>query len=190
MEITDGTGSGKAAKVSSDNRLFTFALLEWPMEAFAHQGDAYALASDFIALTTTASYSGILYLTNTSTTHNIHIDSIRTSSTVGTLWQLMRNPTAGTLISAGAAILAVNDNFSSGKTISATAKKGVDAQTVTDGVLTGQWQTGVYGVMERRYEGAIILGTGNSIAIVAKPSAAATVGATVSLWVEPVEGAR
>lgn len=187
MEILDGTGSGKAAKVSADNRLYTFALLEWPMESFSHPGDAYGVASDFIALTTTASYSGILYLTNISTTHNIHIDSIRTSSTVGALWQLLRNPTAGTLISAGTAIIPVNDNFSSGKVISGTFKKGVDAQTVTDGTLLGQWQTGAYGALERRYEGALILGTGNSLAIVCKPSGASTVGSTISLWVEPVK---
>lgn len=188
MEIIDGTGSGKAAKVSSDNRLHTFTLLEWPMESFSHTGDAFALASDFIALTTTASYSGILYLTNTSTTHNIHIDSVRTSSTVGTLWQLLRNPTAGTLISAGTAIVPVNDNFSSGRTISGTAKKGVDAQTVTDGTLLGQWQTGAYGAMERRYEGALVIGTGNSVAVIAKPSGASTVGSTISFWIEPVRG--
>lgn len=185
MQIEDGAGSGKLAKVSTDNRLHTFSLLEWPMESFSHTSDAYALATDFIALTTTASYSGILYLLNTSTTHNVHIDSIRTSSTVGALWQLMRNPTAGTLISAGTALLPVNDNFSSGKVVSGTAKKGVDAQTVTDGTLIGQWMTGVYVPQERRYEGALILGTGSSLAILCKPSAAATIGSTISLWIEP-----
>lgn len=186
MEITD-SATGRSAKVSSDNRLLTFTLLEWPMESFAHTGDAFGIPTDFIALTTTASYSGILYLTNTSTTHNIHIDGIRTSSTVGALWQLIRNPTAGTLISAGTAVVPVNDNFTSGKVLSGTAKKGVDAQTVTDGTLIGQWQTGVYVSYPQKYDGAIIIGTGNSIALLCKPSAAATVGATLSLWVEPVK---
>lgn len=184
MEITDGAGSGKSAKVSSGNRLYTSSLIEYPMEAFSHTGDSFAIPSEFVSLTTTASYSGILYLKNTSSTHNIHIERIRTSSTVGTLWYVVKNPTTGTLISAGANANAVNYNFGSGKPLPGTAKKGADAQTVTDGTWLEQWQTSTYGVFQRGYEGAITLGTGNSIAILAKPSAAATVGTTLSIWIE------
>lgn len=187
MEITDGTGSGKAAQVSSDNRLHTFSLLEFPMESFSHTGDSFIVPSEFIALTTTASFTGLLYLKNDSATHNIHIERIRTSSTVGTLWKIIKNPTAGTLVSAGTAVVPINYNFSSGKVLTGTAKKGVDAQTVTDGTWLEQWQTGVYGAMERQYDGGLILGAGNSIAILAQPSAAATVGTTLSVWLEALK---
>lgn len=187
MEITDGTGNGKAARVSDDNRLHTFSLIEYPMESFSHTGDSFTIPSEFIALTTTASYTGILYLINTSVTHNIHIERVRTSSTVGTLWKIVKNPTAGTLISAGTVVTPVNYNFSSGRTLTGTVKKGVDAQTVTDGIWMEQWQTGVYQAIERQYDGSVILGAGNSIAILAQPSAAATVALTLSVWVEALK---
>lgn len=187
MEIIDATGSGKGAKVSEDNRLHTFSLVEFPMESFSHLGDSFTIPAEFIALTTTASYTGILYLTNTSVTHNIHIERIRATSTVGTLWKVIKNPTAGTLISAGTLVVPVNYNFSSGRTVTGTAKKGVDAQTVTDGTWLEQWMTGVYGVTERQYDGAIVIGAGNSIAVLAQPSAAATVGTTMSIWMEPLK---
>lgn len=187
MEIIDGTGSGKAAKVSADNRLHTFSLIEYPMESFSHNGDSFVIPTEFIALTTTASYTGILYLTNTSVTHNIHIERVRTSSTAGTLWKVLKNPTAGTLISAGTAVTPVNYNYSSGRTLTGTAKKGVDAQTITDGTWLEQWQTGVYQAIERQYDGTIIVGAGNSIAILAQPSAAATVGVTLSVWIEALK---
>lgn len=186
MEIIDGTGSGNSAKVS-ENRLHTFSLIEYPTESFAHDGNTFFVPTDFIALTTTASYTGIWYITNTSVTHNIHVEGIRSSSTVASLWRLIKNPTTGTLISAGTAVTAVNTNFSSGKTLTGTCKKGVDAQTITDGTLIGQWMTGTYGVFERSYEGSIILGTGNSLALECKPSAASTVGSTMSVWMEPLK---
>lgn len=185
MNINDPS-TGQSAQVSR-NRLHTFSLIEYPMESFSHTGDSFTIPTEFIALTTTASFTGIWYLTNTSVTHNIHVERIRTSSTVGTLWQVVKNPTTGTLISAGTAVTPVNYNFSSGRTLSATVKKGVDAQTVTDGVWLEQWQTNVYDAKERQYDGAIILGAGNSLAILCKPSAAATVGSTLSIWVEELK---
>lgn len=187
MEITDGYGTGKAARVSEDNRLHTFALIEYPTESFAHDGDSFAIATDFIALTTTASYSGMWYIQNTSTTHNIHIEAVRTTSTVSTLWQMIKNPTTGTLISGGAAYSPVNTNFSSGKPLSGTVKKGADALTITDGTLFGQWMTGAYGLYERRHEGAIILGPNNTLALQCKPTGAGSAGSTLSVWIEPLK---
>lgn len=184
--IINDPSTSEGARVS-DNRLHTFSLIEYPMEAFSHTGDSFTIPTEFISLTTTASYTGVLYLTNSSVTHNIHIERLRSSSTVGCLWYTVKNPTAGTLISAGTAVVPVNYNFSSGRTLTGTAKKGVDAQTVTDGTWMEQWQTNVYDSRERQYDGAIVIGAGNSIAVLAKPSAAATVGVTLSVWMEPLK---
>lgn len=184
--IINDPSTSEGARVSG-NKLHTFSLIEYPMESFSHLGDSFVIPTEFISLTTTASYTGLLYLTNTSTTHNIHIERLRTSSTVGALWYTVKNPTAGTLISAGTAVTPVSYNFSSGKTLTGTAKKGVDAQTVTDGTWMEQWQTNVYDAKERQYDGAIVLGAGNSFALMCKPSAAATVGATLSVWMEPLK---
>lgn len=186
--IINDPSTNVGAKVSEDNRLYTFSLIEYPTESFSHTGDAYLMASDFIALTTTASFNGIWYVKNTSTTHNIHIEAIRTTSTVNTLWQLIKNPTAGTLVSGGAAYTPVNANFASGKVLSATVMKGADALTITDGTLFGQWMTGVYGLYERRHEGAIIIGPNNAAAVQCKPTGAGSVGCTLSVWSEPLKG--
>lgn len=188
ISIQDGTGTGLEAKISNtggSNRLFTFSLIEYPLEAFTHEGKAYTIPTDFIALTTTVSYSGILYLFNSSDSQVLHIQSIRTSSTVNTQWQMIKNPTSGTLITAGTVINAVNSSFSSGKTLSASIKKAAsDGQTITDGTLAGQWMTTAYNAYSHIYDGSIALNINNSIAIQCKPTAAGSFGCTLILWHE------
>lgn len=185
MILEDGTGTGEAAQVK-DKRLHVMALLEFPIETYSHIGDAYSIASDFIALTTTASYSGILYLVNQTTTSLvIHLEALRTSSTVPVLWQLWKNSTAGTLISAGTVITPVNLNYSSGKSLVALTKKGADAQTVTDGTLVAQWMSAAYAPVQLVQQGSVILNVGNSLALTCKPSAAGSVGTTLTVWNEP-----
>lgn len=187
MILEDGTGLGEAAKVR-DNRLHVMSLLEFPIETFSHSGDAYSIVTDFIALTTTASYTGILYLINNTTTDLIiHTEATRNTSTVNALWQMWKNPTTGTLISAGTAITPINLNFASGKSLVSIAKKGADAQTVTDGTLFSQWGSAAYIPTQIVGQGSIILNVGNSYAITCKPTAAGSVGCTLTLWNEPTQ---
>lgn len=185
--IEDGTGSGRNAKVTVDNRLATEAVIVFPIEEFSHKGDVFLVSTDFISLTITASYSGILYLQNNNTTHRIHIAALRQSSTVDSQWRVIKNPTTGTLISGASVITPQNLRFDSGKTAQMTAYKGVDAATITNGSLVGQYQTPAYTTLPLDIEGGIILNYGNSIAIEAKPSAACQVGVTVTCWFEPID---
>lgn len=186
--IEDGTGSGRNAKVTSDYRLATEAVLVFPLEQFAHKGDSFWVATDFIALTTTASYSGLLYLLNTNESYRLHIALWRQSSTVGTQWRMIKNPTTGTLISGASAITPQNSKFDSGKVAQLTAYKGADAATITNGSLMGQHQTPAYTTLPLVLDGGIILNYGNSMAIEAKPSAACQAGVTVTCWFEPLNG--
>ena len=174
----------KVGRTLGNNRIYTTALLVFPIEEFSHHGLVYSVPTDYIALTTTASFSGILYITATSTERFTHIESIRTSSTVNCAWKAIKNATTGTLISGGTAITAVNNNFSSGKTYLGTIKKGADALTITNGTHYAQWPTSPYNAFERIYQGSLILNTGNSLAILAQPTAAGNVGVTITMWEE------
>ena len=182
--ISDGTGSGRSTTVNPDNRLSTEALTLHPLEFYSHHGRAYWIASDFISLTTTASYSALLYLKNTDTKYRFHIEYIRTSSTVGTLWRIIKNPTTGTLISGGSAITPVNGLFESSKIAVATALKGADASTMTNGTFASQHQTGAHNSFESMMRGGLILSNNTAIGIEAKPSASGVVGATIVGWYE------
>jgi len=184
--IEDGTGKEGSAKVRN-NRLYTFALIETPMEKFGTLGDAFWIATDFVSLTTTASFSGIFYLKNIHVSKQLHVAFWRQSSSVTAQWRVLKNPTGGTLISGGTDIVPENSNFSSGKTAIATIKKGSDAQTITGGSLLGQHTTSAYAALHLPNDGAITLMTGNSIAIECKPTAAAAVGLTMTIWFEDPE---
>lgn len=186
MQIEDGTGRGKLAKVNDANQLHTFSLIEFPVEASAHNGQVFTVASDFINITTTASFTGFLYLLENSLTKYTHIETIRCTSTVNCLWQLIKNPTAGTLISGGTAVTPQNTNFSSGRSMELTAKKTTAGAglTITDGTLIGQWMTSAYTPFVYLIQGSMILGTGDTIALLCKPAAAGDMGSTFTMWEE------
>lgn len=187
FQIEDGGGSGKTAQIAeigSVRRLNTYALITDALEEFGHIGQAYWIATDFIALTTTASFSGILYIKNTSLTDRIHIAFWRQSSTVNCLWQVHKNPTTGTLITGGTAVTPENAQFSSGKSLAGTAIKGADALTVTNGTLIGQHATSAYNALPLNIGGGLVLETNNTVAVSAKPTVAGSVGITLTLWHE------
>lgn len=189
MELHDGTGSGKAVKVSEDHRLHTISLIEYPIEAFSHNGDVYSVASDFVSLTNIATYTGLLYIAKSTTDRVIHFESIRTSSSQTTQWQMIKNPTTGTLISGGTVINPVTLNFSSGKTSIGTVKVTTAGAglTITDGTLVGQWRTGVDGLHVALLQGSLILGAGNSMALTCLPfTNPTTVASTITFWEEPL----
>src|SRR6056300_1099407 len=137
--IEDGTGSGKKASVNANNRLDTFSITETRVADISNRdGRLFILTSDFVALTTTGSFNGMIYLKNTSTDRDMYIDRVRICGT-GTSMNAMqcrfvKNPTTGTLISdanAGisvASILGSNEEFT-GINYAASG----DGKTVTDG---------------------------------------------------------
>lgn len=143
-------------------------------------GSAFYIATDFVPLTTTGAFSGILYLKNT-TSLQLRVSSIRTCGLTNQEWKLIRNPTAGTLISAGTALAPGNLLFSSGREFQAEAKVGVDGHTVTDGALLAQWINAV-GHSREEFQGSITLDQNNTLALVCKPSVAADVCVSLQCW--------
>lgn len=179
--IDSGTGNAKTAGVSDDNRLLTESLSRPQLEQSTTDGDVYWFATNFISLTTTASFTGLWYVKNTSASETLYIDFLRTCGSKGQEWRLIKNPTTGTLITAGTAGTPVNSRFDSGNTFTGSFIVGADAQTITDGTVMGSWinQTG-HSI--NRFEGAIQLTPNTSLALTVKPSVAGDFCVTCMAW--------
>jgi len=179
--IKDGTGKGFQASVNPNNRLRTHAeVLELLPAVSLRDGKAFFYHTDFVALTTTGSFSSLVYLKNTSTTP-LAIMKVRTCGTAYCQWRLLKNPTGGTLISAGTATTPVALNFSSPEDFEGTALVGVDGHTTSGHTVLGTWINGGPGHSVEEFSGALILGQGDSIAMEVKPSAAATVCSSIQV---------
>ena len=176
--IDDGKGSGRRAAVNTNNKLETQAVTI-PEIAFlsAEKEQAWIIATGFVALTTTGSFNGLVYLKNTST-KPLHIESIRTCSTGSGYSQVkvIKNPTTGTLISEANDAAVTNANLTSTAEFGGLSYTAAgDAKTVTDGSDTTQFTNMSPGHSIQHYQGAVVIGQGDSFALVVKPSAAGDV---------------
>jgi hypothetical protein len=138
MEIVDPR-NGDKAYVDSTHRLTTRAITETESQLSTEEGTAFNINSGKIALTTSTE-SGILYYK-----HNeddvlivealaVGVGSAGTTTDVSEI-TIVKNPTAGTLISGAVAVpINQNRNFGSSLTLSESlAYKGAEGSTITDG---------------------------------------------------------
>ena len=189
-QIEDGTGTGHRAKVTSGNRLETFSITERRMADISlRDGESFIITSDFVALTTTGSFNGMLYIKNTDTSRNLFIDKVRVCGT-GTSMNAMqckffKNPTTGTLISDANDGIAVPANLASNSVFTGDvyAASG-DGKTVTDGTQFSQFTIHLPGHTIQEYDGALILPGGNALAIAVQPGAATTACVEIQCWFE------
>jgi hypothetical protein len=188
--IEDGTGSGKKAKVNAENRVETFSVIESRISDISNrEGKSFILTSDFVALTTTGSFNGMIYIKNTDTSQDLYIDRVRICGT-GTSMNAMqcrfvKNPTTGTLISDANDGISVAANLGSNEEFAGTnyAASG-DGKTITDGLQFSQFTIHLPGHTIQEYNGAIIIPGGSSMAIEVKPGAATTACIEVQCWFE------
>jgi len=136
----------------------------------AFDGRLHGITTGAIALTTTGSFSGLFYLLNT-TSLPIYLWQLGLVATANARWQFVKNPTAGTLISAGTAITATNMNFANTFTLGATVKKGADAQTITDGTTFYFGASMAHDTPDVLGDTPIIVGQSDAIAILCRPAA-------------------
>jgi len=177
--------SGYTAEVDQFGDLHTFATSRTESAINTVAGNTFWTASGFISLTTTGSFSGIYYLKNTHATDFFSVEFLRTCNLAAAQWQLYRNPTTGTLISAGTTVTPGNANYADGTILTGTVLGGADAQTVTDGAIIAQWINGA-GHSVQEFKGSLILGPGNSLALTCKPTVATTACVTLMGWQAPV----
>lgn len=187
-QILDGSGSGYAAKVNSLNRLETFSIIENRVaDVSKRTGLSFVLASDFISLTTTGSFNGIMYVKNESDKYDLYIDKVRTCSDImgNVQIRILRNPTAGTLVSDANLADQLSANVGKEEPFDGLAYSASgDGKTVTDGENFSQFINHSPGHSIQEYDGAVIIPRGKSIAMVAKPSVAMTLCAEIQCWFE------
>lgn len=183
MKIEDGTGASYRAKVSDQYRLLTESLTTDESVSQTFEGRAYNVNTGSITLTS-ANASGVLYMLNTGSTDIvitslIYLLGTSTGGSGNINVKVYRNPTAGTLISGGTSFAAVNRDFGSANTLSATIKKGAEGQTVTDGSIVTE---SLFTSVGRQViaVGALVLRPGNSIALVITPQTGNT--SMVTQW--------
>jgi len=134
--LKDGR-SGRTAEINGDNKLKTFSTSQPEETTAALNGNTFTINTGDITLTS-ANESGVLHVVNTDTVPWILTRLFFNvgASTAGTgFWRLrvIKNASAGTLISGGTAITPENLNFGKASTLTSTALKGAEADTVTDG---------------------------------------------------------
>jgi hypothetical protein len=167
--LQDGAGSGNRAKVDNKNRLHTLSTLESGGTEAALSGDLYNINTETINLSTDNS-SALLYMKNFDLVPWVY-DRVfynAGNSTGGSgdfLAEVVANPTAGTLISAGTEITPHNLNFGSNRELLATTVKGADSSTVTDGTVRVSTIIPASGVRVLISFDSIIVSPGSSIAI-------------------------
>lgn len=186
-QIRDGTGQGYLVAVDKDNLMKTFAVTENRVADISkRKEDTYLISSDFISLTTTASFNALMYIKNTLD-KDLYIQTIRTCSDGSGSVQIrmVKNPTAGTIIDNANDADKLSSNLGSAKTFGGTAYAASgDAKTLTGGTNFTQFINRSPGHSIQDYEGAIIIPKGQSLGILGKPSVATDICIEVQAWLE------
>jgi hypothetical protein len=194
--IKDGTGSGTTAKVNGDNRLKVEAVQQSAQNNATRNGNSYNLNTGVMTLTS-GDESALMYLKNTDSAKRLHVELIVVgmspsangdSSEIPKI-TIVRNPTAGSIIDSTPTNVDINSNrnFSSSNTLTATAYKGGEAETFTDGtdhIISFQTANGRLGLDIDE-----VLENGASIGIKIDPQASNTsmdVYAAIVCYVEDV----
>ena len=183
MRIEDSTGSGRGAKVDSNQRLLVEAVTESEQLESAVRGEAFQVGSGKVTLTS-ANESAVLYFKNNEkkdliiTAINI-TSSKQTGSSAGVFTAVIYK--SGTGLSAGTSASASNNNFGSNKTLDIDITQGQEAATVTDGVASG-----AFFIQEAEFfntDVAWILPKGSTVAVGVQPGASNS-SMTITITVE------
>lgn len=159
--IEDGKGSGRKASVSSVQRL----------NVSAKTAPRYFYASRDFGLAYNAVYDGITaaandytaYLKNTSSTRNLFINHIEFHSVEAVKWKIW---TVTGTAAAGEAVTPTPFNVSKSITAEATAMAGDTAITgLTTVAQIGSHRTEATSEAGMHFEGALILGPGDAVAV-------------------------
>jgi hypothetical protein len=190
QEIIDGSGKGYRVKVNENNRLETFSIIESRIADISNRkGESFIITSDFVSLSTTGSFNGILYIKNTDPDKILFIDKVRVCGTGASMGSMQckfhKNPTTGTLISDANAGIVVASNLGSNVDFSGTvyAASG-DGKTITDGTQFSQFTIHLPGHTIQEYQGNLIIPGGASVGIAVKPSYATEACIEVQCWFE------
>ena len=191
QEILDGTGNGKRAGVDVDHRLLVNSVSRTQDEQAALLGLAYNLSTGTVNLTTDGA-SCVAYIEYTDghpfvVKEIIIIPSESTGGVGNASMQILRNPTAGTIVTNAVPFTAVNNrDFSSSNDLNDDANifKGVEGDTLTGG-STFAFTTRDNFEIPITFDAAnIVLRKGNSLGVCITPPT----GNTAQSWVVAIVG--
>ena len=134
-KILDGTGNGYRAKVNVEGQVNTFSVTRSELSSSLEHGKAWNLGTGYLTLTS-ANASDILYIKNTGTLPlvidlYVVLSRVSTGGSGDLLIDILRNPTAGTVVSDANNASAVNMNFGSSEQPNALFYKGGEGKTLT-----------------------------------------------------------
>jgi len=187
MKIQDGKGTQYQAGVTLDGKLETFSTVINEMAIVSKdRGKSYILATDYISLSTTASFNALAYIKNNSD-KDLLIHSMRTcSDATGSMQiRLLSNPTAGTIVSDANVGDQLPANVGSSEPFGGLFYSASgDGKTFTDGDNLSQFINKSPGHSVQDYEGSIVIPKGKSIGLQVKPSVATTICCEIKCWFE------
>lgn len=136
--IKDGTGSGDTLKITAKNRAVVESIRTTKEEERSSCGDAYIFSSGLVNLTSCMESALLYVLNNECEDLVINRMVILTGASTGSSdteggFNIVVNPTAGTLVDCGSAGVQRNTNFGSTNTLCVTIATGAEALTLTDG---------------------------------------------------------
>jgi hypothetical protein len=180
MEVSIKSGrTGEVASVDGNGRLLTESVT-LPVGFYETEvGAAFNINTDIITLTT-ANKSACIYVKNNEAEdlvieNLIYILGNSTGGTGDVRIDVLRNPSAGTIVSTATPVPIIqNRNFGSAKTLNVDAYKGTEGATFTDGDLA---ITTILGGAAQRIGldiGDIVLPNGSSIGIEITPQTSNT----------------
>lgn len=134
--IQDGTGTNIKLKITSTNRMLTETISESEFDHAVGQGEAYNINTEFLTATSSVEIP-LLYLKNEDdrdlilSAWFIGTDADSGTATRQSLLRVYKNPTGGTIVSAGTDLTPVNRKVGSNNQLDVIAKKGGEGFTVT-----------------------------------------------------------
>lgn len=193
--IKDGTGTGNNAKVDKNKRLHVDSSSRTEDEQAALIGQSYNINTGTITLTSDGT-SAVCYLKYNGDQALVikEILGIVGSTTGGSgdaEMKLIKNPTAGTIIS-GATNVTTNQNrdFSSANIFDGLAYKGSEGLTITDGVSFADTTRSSFGTTIAFDASSIVLRKGNSIGVTFTPpsgNTSQTIKIAITCFVETAD---
>ena len=186
MLINDGKGSGRSAKVGSDNRLATESSGRSALAVKSAEGDAYITSTGVTAdtLTATATGGAMLYIANTSSTVSLLIDKVVVSTdNVKCRYKELIGMALGTVADANSG-KALNLNSASSKVAPVTAYAWDESNHGIGGLSGGTTTYFAYmttGVTEVDHGGSVIIGPGSSFVVNLKNNSGGTLEAAITV---------
>jgi len=179
LQIEDGTGNAYRAKVDSTKRLHTDSVARTEREQAALLGNCYNVSTGPITLTS-ANASAVFYFCYEGSVPFV-IEEIlvilggTTGGSGDATVEILKNPSAGTLVSNAVAVdTNENRDFSSSQVITGNLYKGAEGYTITDGVNFAKTTRNSFGTVISFDAAPIVLRKGNSIAVRYTPPASNT----------------